>query len=176
MTADKEKYGAEKFASRWSRLKEQAREKPTADPPAPQVVDPAAPPPELPPLDQLTADSDFRGFLHPKVDDNLRRAALKKLFSDPHFNVMDGLDVYVDDYSQSNPIPASMLAQLKQAQKILQWARESKEDAEKQDAEKQASLLAAAVPPALADGQTAAGSVPVVEQQADALIAVEQKS
>jgi hypothetical protein len=58
----------------------------------------------------------------------LRRAALKKLFSDPHFNIMDGLDTYIDDYSQPNPLPAAMLAGLRQAQNILAWAKETKEE------------------------------------------------
>ena len=132
MSPDKEKSGQAEFLSRWSRLKQQAKEQPPAGPQAgPPAIDPKAPPPELPPLDQLTIDSDFRGFFHPKVDENLRRAALKKLFSDPHFNVMDGLDVYIDDYSQPNPLPATMLAGLRQAQKIIEWARQTKEDAAK---------------------------------------------
>jgi len=81
----------------------------------------------LPPLDTLTPESDYRAFFHPKVDEDVRRAALKKLFSDPHFNVMDGLDVYIDDYSKTEPIPAAMLAGLRQAQNILQWAKEDDE-------------------------------------------------
>ena len=84
-------------------------------------------PPLLPKVEELTIDSDFRGFLHPKVDENVRRAALRKLFSDPHFNVMDGLDVYIEDYSKTEPIPAAMLAGLKQAQKILRWAEDKDE-------------------------------------------------
>ena len=104
----------EKFLSRWSRLKQHAREPPPAGP-----ADTAGPPPELPPLDSLDINSNFKGFLHPKVDENLRRAALKKLFNDPHFNVMDGLDVYIDDYGKSEPIPAEMLRQLAQAQNIF---------------------------------------------------------
>ena len=125
----------EKFLSRWSRLKQETKEQPPTSPqPAVPAADPKAPPPELPPLDQLTPDSDYRGFFHPKVDENLRRAALRKLFSDPHFNVMDGLDVYIDDYSKSDPIPAEMLARLKQAQKILDWAKEKKEEAQTQEA------------------------------------------
>ena len=83
----------------------------------------AAPPP-LPPLESLTPDSDFRPFLHPKVEEGLRRAALKKLFADPRFNVMDGLDVYIDDYSNGEPLPEAMLATLQQAQNILRWARQ----------------------------------------------------
>ena len=41
---------------------------------------------------------------------------------------MDGLDVYIDDYSQPNPLPATMLAGLRQAQNILAWAKETKEE------------------------------------------------
>lgn len=89
----------------------------------------AAPAPDLPAIDALTLDSDFSGFFHPKVDEDLRRSALRKLFSDPHFNVMDGLDVYIDDYSKTEPIPAAMLAGMKQAQHILEWAAETPEAA-----------------------------------------------
>lgn len=153
----------ETFFTRWTRLKKEAREQPAEKPqPKPEAVDPKAPPPELPSLDKLTFDSDFRGFFHPKVNEDMRRAALKKLFSDPHFNVMDGLDVYIDDYSKSEPIPAAMLAQLKQAQKILAWARE---DTEKTAAE--AASAAAAQPPGVVEEQpaapTAAAVQPVVE-------------
>ena len=40
---------------------------------------------------------------------------MKKLFADPHFNVMDGLDTYIDDYGKPDPIPQSMLRQLDQS-------------------------------------------------------------
>lgn len=113
----------EPFLERWSRRKETARLQPQ-EPVPDKVVNPEEPAPPLPPVDELTPESDFRAFFHPKVDENVRRAALKKLFSDPHFNVMDGLDTYIDDYSKTEPIPAAMLAGLKQAQNILQWARE----------------------------------------------------
>src|SRR5688572_24492965 len=122
----------EGFLSRWSRVKTEARDAPVSA--APPAAAPTAapqgdtPPPELPPIDELTLDSDFRDFFHPKVNDDVRRAALKKLFSDPHFNVMDGLDTYIDDYSKTEPIPAAMLASLKQAQRIFEWAAEKKED------------------------------------------------
>ena len=129
----------EPFGSRWSRLKREARENAVEKPrTAPGAADAAAPPPDLPPTDALTFDSDYRQFLHPKVEEGVRRAALKKLFSDPRFNVMDGLDVYIDDYSKTEPIPAAMLAGLKQAQNILQWAKEDAEERQKEaaDAEK----------------------------------------
>lgn len=131
--ADTERKSAEtpeEFLSRWSRRKREAREE-ALKPPAPATAEEA---PKLPPLEELGIDSDYRGFLHPKVDETLRRAALKKMFSDPHFNVMDGLDVYIDDYSISDPLPASMLAELKQAQNILGWAQESDEEAQQRRA------------------------------------------
>ena len=129
----------EDFVSRWSRLKHEARESP-AQPPV-READPRSPAPELPPIDRLTIDSDYRAFFHPKVGEDVRRAALKKLFSDPRFNVMDGLDVYIDDYSKTEPIPAAMLAGLKQAQNILGWAKEDEEQRarEKRAGEQQVS-------------------------------------
>ena len=107
------------FLSRWSRRKIEARaaERTTAPPEEPQVpaastalpaaTDGAAQaerPVELPDPETLHGlQSDYRDFLRPEVDETLRRAALKKLFADPHFNVMDGLDVYIDDYSKPDP-------------------------------------------------------------------------
>jgi len=126
---------SEPFVSRWSRLKREARERPAEKPPVvPGPADPKAPAPELPPPETLTFDSDYRQFFHPKVGEDVRRTALKKLFSDPRFNVMDGLDVYIDDYSKTEAIPAAMLAGLKQAQNILQWAREDTEERERRAA------------------------------------------
>lgn len=128
----------EVFLERWSRLKQDAQDAPPQKAPEP-AADPKAPPPELPPVDKLTIDSDFRGFFHPKVGEDVRRAALKKLFSDPRFNVMDGLDVYIDDYSKSEPIPPEMLAGLRQAQKILEWAREDTEERKRKELEQPAA-------------------------------------
>ena len=68
----------------------------------------------LPPVESLTPESDFSVFMGPGVRPELRQAALKKLFADPHFNLMDRLDIYIDDYTKPDPIPASMLEQLAQ--------------------------------------------------------------
>ncbi|MFO1283188.1 MAG: DUF3306 domain-containing protein [Burkholderiales bacterium] len=73
----------------------------------------------LPDVDSLTFDADFSAFLQPKVDESVKRAALKKLFSDPRFNVMDGLDVYIDDYSKPDPLPPGMLERLVSARIAL---------------------------------------------------------
>ena len=152
--------GGETFFGRWSRVKSASRESATPVPGVPAEVapakaDPDSAPPELPPVENLTLDSDFSGFFHPKVDEGVRRAALRKLFSEPHFNVMDGLDVYIDDYSKTEPIPAAMLAGLKQAQRIVQWAAEKKED---YDGARAAEQLAQDATPAAAPAEPDAPS------------------
>jgi uncharacterized protein DUF3306 len=108
----------EKFLNRWSRLKTESKD-------VPQKTE-DAPPPALPPVDQLTPESDFTGFMHPKVEDALRRVALKKLFSDPHFNVPDPFEAYSGDWTGGEPIPEEMLATLNQARTLL-FDQEDKE-------------------------------------------------
>jgi Protein of unknown function (DUF3306) len=73
---------------------------------------------QLPPIDSLTIDSDFTPFLQPGVDPALKREALRKLVRDPRFNVMDGLDVYIDDYSKPDPLPEGWLEQLNQLKNL----------------------------------------------------------
>lgn len=68
---------------------------------------------------QLHDESDFSLYMKQGVDESVRRSAMKKLFSNPHFNVMDGLDIYVADYSQADPLPPGMLASLRHAQTLL---------------------------------------------------------
>ena len=112
---------------RWSRRKLEARaETPPRDAP-PEPVATAAPPPQaaqaagpvpqstdapLPPIESLTIDSEFAAFFKPGVAETTKRAALKQLFRDPRFNIMDGLDVYVGDYTQPDPISPEMMKQL----------------------------------------------------------------
>ena len=55
----------------------------------------------------------------------VKNTALKRLFADPQFNVMDGLDVYIDDYTKADPIPPDMLARL---QKIMREAEAPRVD------------------------------------------------
>ena len=129
------------FLSRWSRRKAQAREdaasadaapwapavagpatpdaSPTANPaPAatPAQAEPLAKPAEpMPTLDEaaaLTPQDDFRRFVARGVPAQVRNAAVKKLFADPHFNVMDGLDIYIDDYTQPSPLAAADMARM----------------------------------------------------------------
>ena len=162
--------GKEPFLSRWSRRKldskdaaaplEVARE--TKAPPA--AAAPAAARPEastdLPPVDTLKGlASEYQDFLRPGVDEKLRQSALKRLFHDPHFNVMDGLDTYVDDYSKPDPIPEEMLKSLKQANRLL-FPEEAAENDKEIEAETARTAVADAgtVPAAEAPpAQTAAG-------------------
>jgi hypothetical protein len=83
------------------------------------VAGQAAPPPTMEDVAKLTPDSDYTRFVARGVDENVRRSALKKLFSDPHFNIMDGLDTYIDDYNTFVPIPPEMLASLNHAKALL---------------------------------------------------------
>jgi hypothetical protein len=107
---------------RWSQRKLDAVAAPAPPPATAAVPAPLAPaaapvastPPELPPVESLHFDSDFTAFLRPDVDEKLKRAALKQLFRDPRFNVMDGLDTYIDDYTKADPIPTDVLAELLQ--------------------------------------------------------------
>ena len=88
------------------------------DPVAPTETPPESakpPPPTLADVAALTRQSDFSRFVAPGVDGEVKNAALKKLFGDPHFNVMDGLDTYIDDYNKPDPLPLSSLRKMAQA-------------------------------------------------------------
>ena len=95
-----------------------------AAPAAPVTPAPdAPPPPTLADAEALTPASDFKPFVSRAVSPEVRNLAMKKLFADPHFNVMDGLDVYIDDYTQPTPLPLSTLRQLASA-KVLGLVQE----------------------------------------------------
>jgi len=111
---------------RWSRRKLEAAhaEPPESAPPtsaAPVATATPTAPAELPPVESLTPESDFTAFFQQqgKVDEALKRAALKQLLRDPRFNVMDGLDIYVGDYTKSDPIPDDVIKRLVQARAIF---------------------------------------------------------
>ena len=77
--------------------------------------------PSMPTLDdvlKLTKDSDYSVFVQPGVDPAVQQAAMRQLFSDPHYNIMDGLDIYIDDYNKPDPIPLEMLKKLNQSQML----------------------------------------------------------
>ncbi|MEY4651955.1 MAG: hypothetical protein RI884_536 [Pseudomonadota bacterium] len=85
-------------------------------PSVPPAADAAPAPPTLDDVQALTPDSDFSRYTGSQVAPEVRNAAMKKLFADPHFNVMDGLDIYIDDYGKPDPLPRSMLEGLASAE------------------------------------------------------------
>ena len=139
MTApeQKPKETAEEFLSRWSKRKQELRAEAQAPLPM-QPAAPATPVPELPPVDKLTMDSDYSGFFHPKVDEALRRTALKKLFSDPHFNIPDPYEAYSGDWTGGEPIPEAMLASLEQMKTLLRKPPEAGPEAKEKVIEEKA--------------------------------------
>ena len=63
------------------------------------------------------------------VAPEVKNAAMKKLFADPHFNVMDRMDIYIDDYSQPDPLPLAMLRQMNGAKFLNLFEDEDKDKA-----------------------------------------------
>ncbi|MGA1855599.1 DUF3306 domain-containing protein [Azospirillum sp. 11R-A] len=117
----------EAFLSRWSRLKRTAVKPEPVPPEVPLAVVPPAeeaaelpvavtedsppgsvqpeaeaddPLKDLPPIEELTGESDFTPFLRAEVPEDLHRQALRKLWtSDPIYANDDGLKDYADDYA-----------------------------------------------------------------------------
>ncbi len=131
---------ADGFLGRWSRRKA-GLEPEGLDGPAPELKPKVTPSPA--PHDKKAIDStptpaaeevlpptleeaeaidrfapDFSAFMKPNVDPAVQQAAMKKLFSDPHFNIMDRLDIYIDDYSIPDPIPMEMLKRMVQSESL----------------------------------------------------------
>lgn len=139
---------ADGFLNRWSQRKQDVRAgKPLAEPvivpppPEPVQINPnpveksadvaQAAAPELPTLadaQQLTPASDFKPFMVRGVAADVKNAAMKKLFTDPHFNVMDRLDTYIDDYSIADPIPEAMLRKMVSAKFLNLFDDEDEEE------------------------------------------------
>lgn len=94
----------------------------------PPVAQVPPPPPTLAQAQALTPADDFRPFVQTGVEPQVRNAAMKKLFTDPHFNVMDGLDIYIDDYHTPNPLPASDISRMASAPFLRLLQSEPQED------------------------------------------------
>jgi hypothetical protein len=125
---------AEDFFTRWSKKKNDASSTSDEIPldgvdasqstqlkDAPAVAEDAAAPalPTQEDVEKLTHESDYSPFMADGVDESVKRSAMKKLFTDPHYNIMDGLDVYIDDYSKFEPISPELLASLSHAKALL---------------------------------------------------------
>jgi hypothetical protein len=113
----------EAFLDRWSRRKkaqvserasEPGSQAPAEQPPA--ETKPAAP---LPAVESLKPESDYTPFMAKDVQPATRRAALKQLFTDAHFNLPDPFEPYSGDYTISETIPEEMLKSLNHVSRVL---------------------------------------------------------
>jgi len=130
---------AEGFLGRWSKRKAGKEDissekkveipKEAAQTPLVEGAQGAAPPPatleDVVKIDRF--DPDFSAFMKPDVDPAVQQAALKKMFTDPHFNIMDGLDIYIDDYSKPDPLPPGMLERMVQSDMLNLFRKSSEE-------------------------------------------------
>jgi hypothetical protein len=184
------------FLGRWSRRKLDVKEgKEVEAEPLPEPEAQPAPPPdpvaevqdtppvaveEPPPLTlddvkALTSESDFTRFAASDVAPDVKNAAMKKLFADPRYNVMDGMDVYVDDYSKPDPIPYSMLRKLASAKFLGLFDQEEKEEAEAAQAALKARDVADnPIDQTVAQSESAPPAVPEPPQHADPDLRLQQ--
>jgi len=92
---------------------------------------------DMPPVESLDNDSDYSGFMSPKVSDELRNLALRKLFLGGMFNVRDGLDDYDDDFTSfeklGDIVTADMRHQMAMAKEALEARQASEELNEDED-------------------------------------------
>ena len=149
---------ADGFLGRWSKRKagleadpvEKKVEAPKDLSPAPAVekIEDEAPP--LPTLDDVAKidrfDPDFSAFMKPDVDPTVQQAALKKMFTDPHFNIMDGLDIYIDDYSKPDPLPPGMLERMVQSDMLNLFSKTAEASPEEVAADSRQTKIQASNP------------------------------
>ncbi len=90
---------------------------------------------DLPHPDTLDRNSDFSAYLTKRVSSTFRRAAMRRLFSSPEFNVRDGLDDYDEDYTQFQSLGNTVTAHMRHhAERLRQRDQDKAEQAER-DAE-----------------------------------------
>ena len=118
--------------SRWSRRKQQALiELETDSLPVADTTDvepelPVLTDAEMPPVESLSEDSDYSGFLSPGVSEELRAIALRKLFRGAKFNIRDGLDDYDDDFRAVTLLKDVLIADA--TDKINEASKQDSED------------------------------------------------
>ena len=94
---------------------------------------------DMPPIESLVASSDMSGFFSAGVSAALRKAALRHVFSQPQFNVRDGLNDYDGDYTVFEPLGDTITADMK-----FHTARKERNRLEAAEEEKRLAAEAAA--------------------------------
>lgn len=181
------------FLARWSRRKHEAEHGPAEPEVDPQTaaspVDPDAPaaadsadsrdanataavehtePAEadLPHPDTLDRNSDFSVYLKRRVSSAFRRAAMRRLFSSPEFNVRDGLDDYDEDYTQFQSLGNTVTAHMRHHEERLRQRDQEKVEQAERDAEAERERVAARDEPDRARDDDAETAPAADEQQA----------
>lgn len=91
---------------------------------------------DMPPIESLTPESDFAGFMSPGVSDGLRKLALRKLFAGAGFNIRDGLDDYDEDFTKFEALGDIVTCDMKHQQEMAEKKKkEAEEEAERLAAE-----------------------------------------
>ncbi|WP_370261310.1 DUF3306 domain-containing protein [Limnobacter sp.] len=70
-------------------------------------------------LETIAQGGDIKAFLSDKVSKDLKNKAFKALFSRPEFNVMDGLDIYIDDYNKYTPLSKADIDRMALSKQLL---------------------------------------------------------
>jgi Protein of unknown function (DUF3306) len=133
-------------------------------PPAPAEVEPAL---TMDDVAALTRDSNFARFVKQGVQPEVKNAALSKLFTDPHFNVMDRLDTYIDDYGKPDPLPEGMLRKMLQAHVLGLFDHEKEDPDQEQDQDKNKAPAGPTTDLAVDVQPAACDAAPLTEPAAD---------
>ncbi|WP_341710193.1 DUF3306 domain-containing protein [Limnobacter sp.] len=90
-----------------------------APPKGQTVSEPDLPLPTEADLVAVEQGGDIKAFMVEKVSTELKNKAFKALFSRPEFNVMDGLDIYIDDYNKFTPLSQEDIGKMALSKQLL---------------------------------------------------------
>ncbi len=135
----------EAFLSRWSRLKKEHSEQEISE--SESVEDRAntekdiesdeesrvLTDEDMPPVESLDENSDYSLFMSKGVSENLRRMALRKLFSQGVFNIRDGLDDYDDDFTTFESLGDLVTSEMKHREEMKEKVKQRELDEQKQE-------------------------------------------
>lgn len=141
----------EGFTARWSRRKQEVDQEDERGAVEIAALTPAAgdaaeseqpiPPPDLPPVESLTSESDFSQFMQEGVPEEVRRLALRKLWRLTPI-IPDGLDDYDEDYSMLGMVVEKVSTLFKPGEGMRDPEPEEAESEETTDAEKGEAITA----------------------------------
>lgn len=132
---------------------------PAASQPKAQITSqPELPLPTEADLLAVKQGGDIKAFMVDKVSTELKNKAFKALFARPEFNVMDGLDIYIDDYSKFTPLSQEDIGKMTLSKQLL--SRPDLEILKKADMEERLERVASVL-------SNSDDSVPAVSDESD---------